>query len=494
MTSSLAINSPSIKEIKKGHRLPKPIPALFMEIDEVSAVEAKEPFGLNQNISEPNHKDPKRSSADNYPERDAASNPVSRYLRQISRYRLLTGGDEVELAKKIENGEQEILRAIQKSAVALEYIINLSYQIKSCKQSAGKILMHILRRGAAVSLQDKVELFLNTTRMLKKLHSVAKNDREKLAAGGLQPGEKLRLEEKLKRQGERIFNVLQNWRFELCVIDDIEKEIRELEASSGSKDQTLPRTLTQVEIGRVKVNAHRAELIKSNLRLVVRMARRYTQRGLSLIDLIQEGNIGLIRAANRYEYRRGTRFSTCATWWIRQAILRAIYNQARTIRLPIHIRDKYRKLQKTTHSLRDGHNGNGHNEELADRIGMPFDEVDRILAIAGEPLSLDAPLNTEATRLLGDAIEDGNVMDPFKFAARRNLVEKMRKVLAVLTPREEKVLRLRFGIGEKTDHTLDEISREFDLTRERIRQIEVRALLKLQHSKCSRNLRVFIDL
>jgi len=494
MNSSLAINSHHIKESKKGDELPKPIEALFVEFDEVSAVEVKEPFGLNQNISESNQKDPERSSADNYPERDAASNPVSRYLRQIGRYRLLTGGDEVELAKKIENGEQEILRAILKSAVALEYVINLSYQIKSRTRSAGKILMHILRRGAAVSLQDKVELFLNTSRMLKKLHSVANNDREKLAAGGLQPGAKLRLEEKLKQQGERIFNVLQNWRFEPCVIDEIEKQIREREASSGSRNQSLQRMLSQVEVGRAQVNAHRGELINANLRLVVRMARRYTQRGMSLIDLIQEGNIGLIRAANRYEYRRGTRFSTCATWWIRQAILRAIYNQARTIRLPIHIRDKYRKLQKTTHSLRDGHNGDGHNEELADRIGMPCDEVDRILAIAGEPLSLDAPLNAEAARLLGDAIEDGNVMDPFKFAARSNLLEKMRKVLAVLTPREEKVLRLRFGIGEKTDHTLDEISREFDLTRERIRQIEARALQKLQHSKYSRNLRAFIDL
>jgi RNA polymerase primary sigma factor len=493
MTSSLAICSHSRKGSKQGDQLLKPIQALVMENDAASAVEAKERCGQKLNISGRGHKDFKRYSADHLPERDAVSNPVSRYLKRINCFGLLTGEDEVEIAKKIETGEQEILRAILQSTIALGYIINLSRQIKSGKQTAGKILMHIFRRGEPVSSQDKVGLFLKTTRQLKKLHTAVKTGHAKLAAGGLKPGEKLSLEEKRNRQGDRIFNLLKNWRFEPCVIDDIEKEIREREASSGSRDQTLQGILTQIEVSRAKVNAHRSKLIKANLRLVASIARRYTQRGLSLIDLIQEGNIGLIRAANRYEYRRGTRFSTCATWWIRQAILRAIYNQARTIRLPIHIRDKYRKLQKTTHSIRARNNGNGHTEKLADQIGIPFDEVDRILAIAGEPLSLDAPLNTETTRFLGDAIEDGNLMDPLTFAARRNLAEETRKVLAVLTPREEKVLRMRFGIGEKTDHTLYEISRKFDLSRERIRQIEARALRKLQHSKYSRNLKTFIE-
>ena len=493
MTSSLAICSHSSKGSQTSDQLLKPIEAMFMGIDAASAVEAREPFGQNLNIAEPGHKNRKRYSADDLSERDAVSNPVSRYLKKISCFGLLTGEDEVEIAKKIEIGELKILRVILQSTVTLGYIINLSCQIKSGQQTAGKILMHILRRGEPVSSQDKVELFLKTTRQLKKLHTTAKTGREKLAAGGLPPGEKRCLEKKLNRQGDRIFNLLKNWRFEPCVIDDIEKEMRDREASSGSGNQTRQRILTQIEVGRARVNAHRSKLIKANLRLVASIARRYAQRGLSLIDLIQEGNIGLIKAANRYDYRRGTRFSTCATWWIRQAILRAIYNQARTIRLPIHIRDKYRQLQKTTHSIRAGNNGNGHIEKVADRIGMPCGEVDRILAIAGEPLSLDAPLNSEVTRSLGDAIEDANIMDPLTFVASRNLAEETRKVLAVLTPREEKVLRMRFGIGEKTDHTLYEISRKFDLSRERIRQIEARALRKLQQSKYSRNLRTFID-
>jgi RNA polymerase sigma factor (sigma-70 family) len=463
------------------------------QIDAVSAVEVKEPFDQSPIFSEPGHKDLKRYSADDLPDRAAVCDPVTRYLKEIGGFGLLTHEDEVEIAKQIEIGEKEILRTIVHSTIALGYLINLSYQIKSGKQAAGKILMHIHRRGEPVSSQDKVDLFLKTTRQLKKLHAAAKTGRGKLAAGELKRGEKRRLEEKLNRQGDQIFNLLEIWRFEPCVIDDIEKEIRKREASSGSRGEMLRRMLAQVEVSRAKVNAHRSKFIKANLRLVVSIARRYSRRGLSLIDLIQEGNTGLIRAANRYEYRRGTRFSTCAVWWIRQAILRAIYNQARTIRLPIHIREKYRKLQKTAHSIRAGNDGNGPIGEIADRSGMPFDEVDRILAIAGEPLSLDAPLNTEATRFLSDAIEDGDLKDPYKYVANRNLVENMRKVLAVLTPREEKILRMRFGIGEKTDHTLDEISRKFDLTRERIRQIEDRALQKLQRSKYSRNLRTFIE-
>jgi RNA polymerase primary sigma factor len=239
-------------------------------------------------------------------------------------------------------------------------------------------------------------------------------------------------------------------------------------------------------------NAARSELINANLPLVVSIAKRYTQRGLHLIDLIQEGNIGLIKAANRYEYRRGTRFSTCATWWIRQAILRAIYNQSRTIRLPIHIRDRYRKLKKTSDRVQAKKNGNGKSEEIIGSSGMSADEVERILAITGEPISLDAPSNSEETRYVGDMIEDRKLANPFEAAVNLNLAVQTRKVLALLTPREEKVLRMRFGIGEKKDHTLDEISRDFKITRERIRQIEARALQKLQRSKYRHSLKSFL--
>jgi RNA polymerase primary sigma factor len=309
---------PSHKRKKKKDRLQKPLEAVFMEIDEVSAAEAKKPFVKNQHISEPNHKDLKRASADGLSEREVVSDPVRRYLRQIVRYQLLTGGDEVEIAKKIETVEHEILRIILKSAVALEYIINLSSRINKRKQSAAKILMHILRRGPAVSLQDKTKFLLRTARLLKKLHSAAESIREKLTAGGLTPDEKQRLVEKLNQQRDQIFNLLKTRRFEPCVLDEIEKEIRKLKTSSEYRDQTLERTLTQFAVSRAQLDALRGKLIKSNLRLAVSMAKRHTGRGLSLIDLIQEGNIGLIRAANRFDVRRRTRFSTCATWWVRR--------------------------------------------------------------------------------------------------------------------------------------------------------------------------------
>jgi len=419
--------------------------------------------------------------------------PVNSYFQRISRFDRLKPEEEIAIARKIESGENKILRALLQSPFAITPILDLGRRIKTGNSAASRILMHIHRRGEPVSSSDKIDSFLKTIRQLHKLNDVAKTAREKLAAAELEPGEKQRLEKKLNLQSDQMFNHLKAWRFEPRVMDAFEKEIRALETASKSGDPMLRRTLAKVAVSRNRVNVLRSELITANLRLVVSIAKRYKKRGVSLIDLIQEGNIGLIKAANRYEYRRRTRFSTCATWWIRQAILRAIYNNARTIRLPIHIREKYRKLQKAAYNIDDAQNGNGNVEKLAKRTGIPYDEVDQILAIAAEPFSLDAPMSSESAHQLGGAIEDRHLMDPFSVTASRNLENMTRKVLAVLTPREEKVLRMRFGIGEKTDNTLDEISRKFDLTRERIRQIEARALRKLQHSKYGRNLRSFID-
>ncbi len=484
---------PRQKMSKTGDRFLKPVEASFIKIGDASAVDAGEPLNHNPDSSAPWLKGLKRDAGQDSLEPNTVSDPVTQYFKRMGRFRLLTREDEVEIAKQIEVGEQETLRTILQSASAVDYIINLGCQIKNNKKAAGRILMHIHRRGNPLSSQDKMDLFLRTIRKLRKLKTAAETGRKRLAAGGLKPGEKQSLDEKLNRIGDQMFNLLKIWRFEPDVIDDIEKEIRELETSAGSEDQMLSRLLAQVELSRAKTNVFRSELIKANLRLVVSMARRYSRCGLPLIDLIQEGNIGLIRAANLYDYRREARFSTCASWWIRQAISRAIGNKGRTIRLPIHVAENYRKLKKNLSGTGANENGKGRIEALVDRTGIPFDEVIRILSIAGEPLSLDAPLNSERTCFLGDVVEDCDAMDPFNAAVNRSLEKKTRQVLAVLTPREEKVLRMRFGIGEKTDHTLDEISRLFDLTRERIRQIEVRALRKLQRSKYSLDLRTFID-
>lgn len=426
-------------------------------------------------------------------EPDWVTKPMSSYFHNIGCFTRLSPQDEIAIARAIEQAELEVLRALLTSEIAVDHLIDLGLQIKNGQRTPSKILMNIHKRGDQLTEKEKIDSFLKTTRELERLHAAAKADLAELLAAGLTTGRRRPLQALSDCRKDQMFNLLKQWRFEPCVIDDIEKKIQDRKASSGSRNQS--RTLTRIALSRARFNAHRSKLVKANLRLVVSIARRYRQRGLSLIDLIQEGNIGLIRAANRYEFRRGTRFSTCAVWWIRQAILRAIYNQARTIRLPIHIRERYRKIQKTASTMRAGENGNGgiKIKDLADRSGMPFDEVDRILAIAGEPFSLNAPLNSEATRFLGDAIEASDEMDPFTYAVSRNLAEKTRKVLALLTPREEKILRMRFGIGEKKDHTLDEISREFNITRERIRQIEARALQKLQRSKYSRSLKTFIE-
>jgi RNA polymerase sigma factor (sigma-70 family) len=435
----------------------------------------------------------KRDAVDALPAREAVNSSVVRYLREIGGFQLLTAEKEGKIARQIDIGEMKILRNILQSNITLEYIIDLGYQIESGQQAGGRILMHIHRLGRPISLQDKVDLFLQNSRLLKKRHLFAKNSREMLLFGGLKPEEKRRLQVILNRNNDENFKLLKNWRFEPCLIDDILGKIRERDTGSRSEDEARQRLLTRVKIQCTRVNALRTELIKANLRLVVSLARRYGGRGMFLVDLIQEGNIGLIRAANRYDFRRGTRFSTCASWWIRQAILRTIYNHSRTIRLPIHIRERYRRLQKTASRIQIGNNGDANVEELAGQTGIPFSEVNRILALAGEPLSLDAPLNAEASCTLGETVDDGQLADPFNSTVHRNLAENTRKVLAVLTPREEKILRLRFGIGEKRDHTLDEISREFNLTRERIRQIEARALQKLQHSKYSDHLRSFLE-
>ena len=496
MFKSSRKESKSIRQNDAGTFLLKPFEGILRENNSVGALNVSERFNQNRISAGHDNKDLKRIDARGImgpSNLKSLTDPVHSYFQKIGLFAQLKSADEIAIAKKMETAENKILRALLQSPLAITSILDFGRRIKTGKSAAGKILMHIHRRGKPVSSQDKVDSFLKTLHQLRKLHTAAKAAHEKLAAAALKPGEKQRLEEKLNQQGDQMFNLLKTWRFEPGVIDDIEKEIRERQSSSGSRDPKLARLLSQVQLSRKMADAARSELINANLRLVVSIAKRYTQRGLHLIDLIQEGNIGLIKAANRYEYRRGTRFSTCATWWIRQAILRAIYNQSRTIRLPIHIRDQYRKLKKTSDRMQAKKNGNGNSEEMIGSSGMSADEVERIMAITGEPISLDAPSNSEETRYVGDMIEDHELLNPFDAVVNLNLAVQTRKVLALLTPREEKVLRMRFGIGEKKDHTLDEISHDFKITRERIRQIEARALQKLQRSKYRHNLKSFLS-
>jgi len=302
----------------------------------------------------------------------------------------------------------------------------------------------------------------------------------------LDPKQKIRVVKRLKMRFNDLADIYER-------IAEVERNIKRIETEAEMSSRELRRVVKSIKIGEIQAKFAKSELIEANLRLVVSIAKKYTNRGLQFLDLIQEGNIGLMKAVDKFEYQRGYKFSTYATWWIRQAITRAIADQARTIRIPVHMIETINKLIRTSRYLVQEYGREPTPEEIAEKMEIPLEKVRKVLKIAKEPISLETPIGEEEDSHLGDFIEDKGVVSPSDVVINVNLAEQTRKILATLTPREEKVLRMRFGIGEKSDHTLEEVGQNFDVTRERIRQIEAKALRRLRHPSRSNKLKNFVD-
>jgi RNA polymerase primary sigma factor len=494
------------------------------------------------------------------------TDPVKLYLKKMGSVSLLTREGEVEIAKRIEEGELEILRALLASRLGTMAIVELGERLETAKTKVKDVI-----RGVEdeVSPEDEKEYLDKVIRAVSKVKSLLAFQ-EKMDSKLVGPEarktpakEKEAIRNDIKKRERQVESAFESIAFNRKTINVLSAQIKDywnrgrelneerskiyqylgvkdaeafqvvadfikdpskipetckkydlpeakllqlvsqedeaikklvrLEGESGVTVEELKRINESLMIGERRADIAKSELVEANLRLVVSIAKKYTNRGLQFLDLIQEGNIGLMKAVDKFEYRRGYKFSTYATWWIRQAITRAIADQARTIRIPVHMIETINKLVRTSRMLMQQLGREPQPEEIAVKMEMPVDKVRKVLKIAKEPISLETPIGEEEDSSLGDFIEDKNIINPSEAVISLNLSEQTRKVLSTLTPREEKVLRMRFGIGEKSDHTLEEVGQDFFVTRERIRQIEAKALRKLRHPSRSKLLKAFVD-